>query len=348
MKISNQFIVAVIAALLIQSVNALTLFSDGFESGNLIGWQLTGIAQNWTVNQTDPHQGAWNAQARPLSSLLGASIMQKAVSTADYQNITLSYYRKLVELDASDEFRVKWYDGTNWITLEQTASNEANDSDYIFKSFAIPLATNRQDFAFRFECSAQALNEYCRIDDIVVSANQQSLGILPYMPGMEYSVQVINTTIVFTRTNDTYESYAVPLDSQNHFTYRKNYVWFNGQIINSTLYLNQYVGLNIIHSANTNETFPGIFESVMVISALPYLGITTPTTIQIIIDQNQQTSTIAPLNYPALSTTTPIDSYWNASGHAYSPMLFQTQLQNGTIAVEEWITVDPSWTVPLS
>lgn len=340
MKISNQVIVAIIATLFIPSTNALTLFSEGFESASLNGWQLSSIAQNWTVNQTNPNLGMFHAQARPLSSLLGASILEKQVSTAGYQNITVSYYRKLIELDASDEFRAKWYDGTNWITLEQTASNEANDSDYVFKTFTIPLASNSPNFAFRFECSAQALNEFCRVDDILVNATNEN--IFSYAPGFEYNVTVNSSEITFTRTNDSFEQYSIPLDAQNHFTMRKNYVWFDGQIVNATLLLNQYAGLHISHSAFVNETAPGVFQASVVIPTLPYFGISTPTSIGVIINQNTST-----LLHPAFTSISVVDRDWNASAHVLFPMLFQTQLVNNTIEVQEWVKVEPSWIISL-
>ena len=148
-----------------------TLLSDGFEDGTLTGWTLLKAsgANAWQVSSVNPYQGGYAAQAKPMSSTTPASIMERGVSTVGYSTVTVSYYRRLVGLDIADEFQAKWFDGTSWQILEQTGSASANDAAYVYKTYTLPAtAGNNAAFKIRFECTAGATSEYCRIDNVVV------------------------------------------------------------------------------------------------------------------------------------------------------------------------------------
>lgn len=145
------------------------LLIDNFDDGNLNGWTLTKAsgANNWMVSTTDPFQGTPVAQSQPSSTSEPASNMEIGVSTSGYTTIVFSYNRKLVGLDAADEFKAKWFDGTSWNTVEQTASNSANDASYVTKSFTLPAtAGDKPNFKIRFECTAGAVSEFCRVDNV--------------------------------------------------------------------------------------------------------------------------------------------------------------------------------------
>ena len=326
------------------TASASILFLDNFESGTLDGWQTTSLpgSQNWTANQSDPNAGNWHAQSRPLSSLIGASVLEKHIGTAGYTDINISYYRKLIELDATDEFRVKWFDGLGWNVLEQTAYNYGNDSAYVFRNFSLPPgANNNADLRIRFECSAQALNEYCRVDDVLLQGTPSSYaGILSYMPGINYTIAANSSTVIFTGEHD---QHVVALDQQNHFSRRINFVWFDGRLFNATLLINQYVSSGITSAALANQSAPGIFEADFLIM---YFG--TPTAVHVSIDLHQQSGTVLPVAFPSLINTQPIDNSFNATAHAFGPFLLQTKLTNGTIEVEEWMQVEPSWAINLT
>ncbi len=153
---------------------AVIFDSNGFESGTLSGWNLTNAAgaRNWTANQTDPYQGLWYAQAHPGSTSEPASVLARDISTSGYQNITFRYYRKLVGIDAADEFQSEWYNGTGWTILEQTAGASANDASYLFSEYNLTtVANNNLDFRIKFECTAGAVSEYCRVDNLTLVGN---------------------------------------------------------------------------------------------------------------------------------------------------------------------------------
>ena len=151
------------------NIGPVTVFFDDFEDGILDGWSLTTVENNWYVGSSNPYQGAKYAEAKPMNTNEPASIMEKSVSTSGYSNIEFIYYRKLVGLDTGDEFKVKWFDGSTWSILEQTGSNSANDANYVYKTFVLPLsAGNNPNFKVRFECTAGAVTEFCRVDNVKI------------------------------------------------------------------------------------------------------------------------------------------------------------------------------------
>lgn len=149
------------------------LFSDDFESGSLMGWTLTRVsgANNWVVATSNPFQGTRYVESKPQSTIDPASIMERGISTSGRQGITFSYTRRLVGLDAADEFKVKWFDGSSWNILEQTLGSSVNDAGYVLKNFNLPvLANNNPALKIKFECTAGAVSEFCRVDNVVVSS----------------------------------------------------------------------------------------------------------------------------------------------------------------------------------
>lgn len=149
------------------------VFVDDFESGSLSGWTLTtaGGANPWAASTVNPAQGTYHAQAQPSSTSEPASVLERSISTSGYQNINFSYQRRLVGIDAADEFKAKWFDGSSWNIVEETTSSSANDAGYVSKVFVLPSsAGDNSNFKIRFECTAGAVSEYCRVDNVKVTS----------------------------------------------------------------------------------------------------------------------------------------------------------------------------------
>ena len=191
--------------------SSTTIFYDNFESGTLSGWTSTAVSggQKWTASTTNPYQRTWHAQSQPRSTTEPASILEKTIPTTNYQGISIKYGRKLVGLDPADEFKAKWFDGSFWNTLEQTGSNSANDAGYVLKSFNLPLsANNNPNFKIRFECTAGAVSEYCRIDNINISASSSPTGFYKYVFDTS---GLLNDTYAYTiYASDTSNNQPVP------------------------------------------------------------------------------------------------------------------------------------------
>ena len=173
-RMGKALLFALLLIVLTIRVDAATIFSDGFESGGLSGWTLTKAsgANDWTASTTDPYQGTYHAQSMPQSTTEPASIIERTISTLGYQTITFSYYRKLIGLDAADEFQVKWNSGSGWNILEQTGSNPGDDASYVQKTFSLSSsADNNPSFQIRFECTAGAVSEFCRLDNLLIEGS---------------------------------------------------------------------------------------------------------------------------------------------------------------------------------
>lgn len=372
-KKGNLFFVLLI--LFVSNVSAVELFYDNFESGNLNGWTLNSLSNvtNWTANQTNSYQGNWHAQSRPLNSLISANVMERTISTAGYSNINFSYYRKIVEFDnSSDEFRVKWFNGVKWITLEDTPEIVINDSNYVLKNFVLPKsANNKVNFKIKFECSANAQNEFCRVDNVkisgqvkpVIQVTPSYVGALEYMTDNWYSVLVNQSsqTVTFRGLNQSNNQglIVVPIDSQNHFSKRINYVWFDGWFDNSSLYLNQYVGTGNSYFGNSSQMSSGAYVTQVTLPNSLYAGINSSILVTLLTNFNTMQSQFAPSSSLGAQTTANIDPIWNAAGHPYGEVLYQSQvLTNGSLSsaeISEWVKEDlsvngmtPRWTVSLT
>ncbi|MDP2672828.1 MAG: hypothetical protein Q8O84_03385 [Nanoarchaeota archaeon] len=148
-------------------------FFEGFESGSFSAnnWILSAVsgANNWTVSTTNPGNGTYHAQSQPMSTTEPASVLELPISTLGYINVSFKYKRKLVGLDIADEFKAKWYNGTGWTTIEETLSASADDAAYVFKNFVLSSAANNNaNFKIKFECTAGAVSEFCRVDDVII------------------------------------------------------------------------------------------------------------------------------------------------------------------------------------
>ena len=366
------FVIIAFVFILLGTVSAADLFFDDFESGTLNGWVLfaNAGAQNWTANQTNPYEGNWHAQSQPRDTApMPASKMEHDVNTIAYSNITFSYYRKLVGFDAGDEFRTKWFDVTNWIILENTPEKSINDANYSFRSYSLPAsAANNPNFKIRFECTAGAVSEYCRVDNVRVTGETvisigNWAGSFEYMPDNWYSVLVNQSdhTVIFRGLNQSnqYDLFVAPFNVQG-FTKRINYVWFYGWFDNSNLYINQYVKLNNVVAAPAIQlSNPDLYFSSLIIPNIPYLGLSNEP-VEVTINSVQNTSKLYPTSYPiSLVSYSYIEPVWQTGGHAYGSTLFETQLvqigNSSTISVSQWVKEDlasnglnPRWTVPLT
>ncbi len=173
MKKSLLFLaIALLFINLIGGVYAVDIVYDDFESGSLSGWNLSnlGTAVNWTSSTTNPYQGTRHAQSQPLSTTEPASVMQRNISTLGYQNIIFRYYKRNIGLDIADEFQAEWYNGTGWTLVESTGASSSNDAAYVLRSYSLSVdANNNPNFAIKFECTAGATSEYCRIDNVNIS-----------------------------------------------------------------------------------------------------------------------------------------------------------------------------------
>jgi len=135
-------------------------WSDGFESGNFTagGWTISG---NATVATAAAYTGSTYG-----AKLAKEAWIEKAISTAGFNNIHILYNRTTDSFDAGEYLYVEWsINGTNWIQLEATQQTAWASKDLTCD----PNANNNLNFRIRFRTNASAANEYAYVDDVQIT-----------------------------------------------------------------------------------------------------------------------------------------------------------------------------------
>ncbi len=135
---------------------------DDFEDGDLAGWELGGPGGSWVALPGAGIDGDDVAAAMQTGAGL-PSYMELAIDLSGHSSGRFDYARRLVGLDAADDFAAAYFSG-GWVPVEQLGSQTADDPDYVFKSFSIPATAT----AIRFVCECGEVSEACYIDAVAV------------------------------------------------------------------------------------------------------------------------------------------------------------------------------------
>ncbi len=134
--------------------------SDGFESGDLSDWTLSGPGADWQATSETVYAGSYAARAKRTGA--GSdSYMEMAINNC---GSTFSYYRRLKGLDVGDDFEASYYNNGSWTSVEHLGSGSANDASFVFKQFTIPTSATK----VRFKCECGATTEYCAVDSVSI------------------------------------------------------------------------------------------------------------------------------------------------------------------------------------
>jgi hypothetical protein len=133
------------------------IFADGFEA----------CFDNWTTNGVFCSGTAY--EGLKSCKMDGTDSAEKAISTAGYSGITITYARNTSTLAAGDVFVSEWYDGTNWNTIESMSSGFGAWT--LISDAVLPAgAANNPNFKIRFRAAAAATH-YCYVDAVSVNGN---------------------------------------------------------------------------------------------------------------------------------------------------------------------------------
>jgi len=133
-------------------------WTDGFESGDLItgGWVTSGQVQV----RDDAATGIYAVRTNRAASL------EKAISTAGFGSITVSFVAKTFGMDDGEYLYVEWFDGSGWI---EVGTVDRAVSDWASQSFNCSGAKDNSNFIIRFRSDADKNREYVFIDDVQIS-----------------------------------------------------------------------------------------------------------------------------------------------------------------------------------
>jgi alkaline phosphatase len=154
------------------TVTVPTLFSDGFESGNLTagGWTISGSA---TVSTAAAYNGTYGAYLKK------AAWIQKAISTAGYKQIHIKFARKTGGMDSGEYLYTEWTtDGSVWSTLETTQATTWTSRDLLCPAGA----DNSAGFRLRFRTNANLTAEYAYVDAVEITGTPMPPDNVPPSP----------------------------------------------------------------------------------------------------------------------------------------------------------------------
>ena len=134
--------------------SAITLFADGFETGNFIaGWKI----KNAGIDRINPYQGYAAALLKRQSSLI------KEFSTEAFKNIQLQFAYKSENWAEGDFIKVEWFDGNNWQLLKSLEASQG----WTKLTLTLPeKADNNFQFQFRFVSAFSSENAEASLDEI--------------------------------------------------------------------------------------------------------------------------------------------------------------------------------------
>ena len=144
-------------ALVPAAAQAVVIFQDGFESGNI-------TAGGWT------YSGAMSVDGSSYSGSYAARIddsgyLQKVVSTVGCDNITLQYARYTYGYDFGERLTIQWStNGASWTTIETYTGGWALNQVQLGSG-----AAQNPTLYIRFSSNASGLYERFRIDDVEIS-----------------------------------------------------------------------------------------------------------------------------------------------------------------------------------
>lgn len=143
-----------------EPVPSSDVFIDDFEDG-MDKWTISGTGNLWIQQSDFPYEGSYSARAKK-TGVGNPTYMEAVIDGTGYSSLTFEYYRKLVGLDAADDFSAEYFDGS-WNYVEHLGSGREN-GQYVFKTFSIPAEATK----IRFMCETGAVSEYCYVDNVRV------------------------------------------------------------------------------------------------------------------------------------------------------------------------------------
>jgi hypothetical protein len=146
-----------------------TFFED-WESASIAtnGWTSSGPGDDWYAHNWQPYAGTYIAYGEPNSGT--EEILEVAVSTAGYENITFSFYAKTNGLDSGEYIAADWYNGTGWTNVLAETEDIA---DYTLYNYSLPSAAdNNANLKIRFRCKSSSTNEICFVDNVQVDGTE--------------------------------------------------------------------------------------------------------------------------------------------------------------------------------
>jgi len=137
-----------------------TIFSEGFESGNLNNWVIDSNNDGGIVEAsgTEPHSGSWSAKFYGDDDASAENIwIEKALNLSDKKSVYLTYYWAVEEFESGEYGNLDIYNGT-WISGVRrhgggTNRHRTDPGDYDYDKVILDIQNLTDGFKIRFSAN---------------------------------------------------------------------------------------------------------------------------------------------------------------------------------------------------
>lgn len=130
------------------------VFLEGFESGDLQGWNA--LDGNADVSGAAALAGAFGAELRKDTWI------RRVVSTAGFRDLTLEVSARALNMGAGEELRIEVHDGTGWQVLASVTS-----SSWVQLAFPLgPAADDNPGLQVRLQTTGNASSKVGHADEL--------------------------------------------------------------------------------------------------------------------------------------------------------------------------------------
>lgn len=164
------------APALVDAESPKTIYSDGFESGDLTagGWTIT--AGTPVVNPTEAAAGTFSALVNGTTAT-GTHTFRRVISTATYYAINTAFYRKLSNVldpgGATSDTLTSSYTVNNFTgTVNIEVLSQALGTTFVWAQRTDPMpatANNNAGFGLQFSCNVDSTSDIARVDEVRVT-----------------------------------------------------------------------------------------------------------------------------------------------------------------------------------
>ena len=153
-----------------------TLLGSYFETG-WDGW-LDGGSDCYRYSGTRSYEGSYSIRIRDNSGTASAMTTASSYDVSAYSQIDIEFYFYPNSMENGEDFWVRYYDGSSWITVAAYAAGTSFNNDSFYTS-TITLSSANYNFPsnaqFRFQCDASGNGDRIYIDAVTITASNGAL-----------------------------------------------------------------------------------------------------------------------------------------------------------------------------
>ena len=176
-----------------------TLLGSYFETG-WDGW-LDGGSDCYRYSGSRSYEGSYSIRIRDNSGTASAMTTASAYDVSAYSQIDIEFYFYPNSMENGEDFWVRYYDGSSWITVAAYAAGTSFNNNSFYTS-TVTLSSANYNFPsnaqFRFQCDASGNADRIYIDAVTITASNGALtegsghtitklGDLPVLPELGIS-----------------------------------------------------------------------------------------------------------------------------------------------------------------